>query len=84
MTQSLNAMQTHAYHSIIDSVQNRKGLQFFVDGPGGTGKSFVYKTVINYLRGQHKRLCVVASTGIAATLIGGVTSPQEIWHATGA
>ena len=77
MIQNLNAMQTHAYHSIIDSVQNRKGLQFFVDGPGGTGKSFVYKTVINYLRGQHKTVCVVASTGIAATLIGGVTAHKR-------
>ena len=77
MIPNLNAMQTHAFYTIVESVRDNLGKQIFIDGPGGTGKSYVYKTAINYLRGQHCKVCIVASTGIAATLIGGVTAHKR-------
>ena len=43
----------------------------------GLGSQFVYKCLINQLKGQLQKVCVVASTGIAATLIGGVTAHKR-------
>jgi hypothetical protein len=43
--------------------------QFFLDGPGGTGKTFLYNTIINVLQGQGKSVISVASTGIASLLL---------------
>jgi hypothetical protein len=77
MIPNLNAMQTHAFNTIVQSVRDNLGKQIFIDGPGGTGKSYVYKAAINYLRGHHCKVCIVASTGIAATLIGGVTAHKK-------
>ena len=53
-------MQTHAFYTIVtvESVRDNLGKQIFIDGPGGTGKSYVYKTAINYLRGQHCKVCI--------------------------
>ena len=31
----------HAYHSIINSIEHVKGGLFFIDTPGGTGKTFL-------------------------------------------
>jgi hypothetical protein len=44
---------------------------FFLDGPGGSGKTFFYNTLMSILRGQSKIIIPVASTGIAATLLAG-------------
>ncbi|KAL3104203.1 hypothetical protein niasHS_002230 [Heterodera schachtii] len=38
-------------------------------GPGGTGKTHVNKTIVHMLRGQKKKVCTMAFTGIAATLL---------------
>jgi hypothetical protein len=38
--QNLNPEQLSGYTEIIDHMINRKGRVFFVDGPGGTGKTF--------------------------------------------
>ena len=47
---------------------------FFLDGPGGTGKTFLYNTQINFIQGQDWKVMAVASTGIASTLLtDGVT-----------
>ena len=44
---------------------------FFVDGPGGTGKTFLYKLLLAHVRMEgHIALCV-ASSGIAAQLMPG-------------
>ena len=52
--------------SVQDSNQPRL---FFLDAPGGTGKTFLYNTLINWLEGQSKKVIAVASTGIASTLL---------------
>ena len=40
---------------------------FFIDGPGGTGKTFVYKTLYHILCGKNYKVHIMAYTGIAAT-----------------
>ncbi|GBM22566.1 hypothetical protein AVEN_183992-1 [Araneus ventricosus] len=44
---------------------------FFLDGPAGTGKTFVYSTLLHAVRGKGDQATAVASTGIAATLLSG-------------
>lgn len=41
----------------------------FIDGPGGSGKSFVLNTIIQYLKKNNKESISVAWTGIAANLL---------------
>lgn len=42
---------------------------FFIDGPGGSGKTYIYETLWHLLRGNGKVVCTMAFTGIAATLL---------------
>ena len=44
---------------------------FFLDGPGGTGKTFLQNILLAHVRKQGKVALAVASTGIAATLLEG-------------
>ncbi len=71
---SLNTEQTEkAYNAIIKSVLNHEGKTFIINGPGGTGKSYVYKSVTKKLQSLELSYCACASNGINATLIGGCT-----------
>ena len=65
---------------LIDS-GNREGKAFFVDGPGGTGKTMLFNALLNYVRsrepvkeGPHTKghiAVAVAASGIAALLLQG-------------
>jgi ATP-dependent DNA helicase PIF1 len=44
---------------------------FFVDGPGGTGKTFLYHTLLANLRKLGHIAIATATSGIAATLLPG-------------
>ena len=74
---SLNAQQDEAFNAIMDSVTNSRGHIFFLQGPGGTGKTFVYNTLCHHCRADARIVLVAASSGIAALLIvGGRTAHQ--------
>jgi hypothetical protein len=71
----LNEEQRKAFDEIVEAVNTKSGQTFFLHGPGGTGKTYIYNTLCYFLRGQHKIIICVASSGIAALLIiGGRTS----------
>jgi len=59
------------YETILNVVTNKKGKLFFVYGSGGTGKTFVWTTLLSHLRGQGKIVLIVASSGIASLLLMG-------------
>lgn len=67
----LNSEQLSVYEAVMDSVINCKGKLFFLYGPGGTGKTYVYRTLISKLRSEKRIVLPVASSGIAATLMPG-------------
>ncbi|CAN1812474.1 ATP-dependent DNA helicase PIF1 [Linum perenne] len=72
---SLNGSQLTAYAAIIESVSKNQGKFFFLHGHGGTGKTFLYNCIISKIRSEGKIVLVVASSGIAATLLpDGVTA----------
>uniref|UniRef100_A0A915CXY9 ATP-dependent DNA helicase n=1 Tax=Ditylenchus dipsaci TaxID=166011 RepID=A0A915CXY9_9BILA len=57
-----------------NSAENLKQQCFFLGGSGGTGKTFLYNTIIAWCKSKNVEVAVTASTGIAATLlIGGTT-----------
>ena len=68
---SLTLEQNGIYEKIIDACDNNKGGMFFVYGYGGTGKTFLYKTLTCYLRSKGEIVLNVASSGIAALLLDG-------------
>lgn len=65
----LNNEQRNIVDEILNVVQQGVHQSFFVNGPGGTGKTFLYKTLIHTLRGLEKSVPSVASIGIAAKLL---------------
>lgn len=74
MLSMLNQKQREAADKILAAVTNNDYSQphcFFVDGPGGTGKTFLYETLINILHGMNKRVLAIAFTGIASILLSG-------------
>ena len=64
----LNQDQRMAFDVIIESVNDSLGKLIFVDGYGGTGKTFLWKAVTTKLRSEGKIVLAVASSGIAALL----------------
>uniref|UniRef100_A0A2N9EFG3 ATP-dependent DNA helicase n=1 Tax=Fagus sylvatica TaxID=28930 RepID=A0A2N9EFG3_FAGSY len=57
--------------NLLESVTENKGGVFFVYGHGGTGKTYLWKTMISRLRSEGKIVIAVASSGIAALLLPG-------------
>ena len=53
------------------SVDVKQGGFFYLDAPGGTGKTYLISFLLAKLRSQQKIALAVASSGIAATLLDG-------------
>ncbi|CAI4220356.1 unnamed protein product, partial [Auanema sp. JU1783] len=72
----LNDQQRSAFDTICHAVDSGSdNSHFFLQGPAGTGKTFLYNTLCHYYRRQGKIVLCVASSGIAALLLpGGRTS----------
>ncbi|XP_025414746.1 uncharacterized protein LOC112686595, partial [Sipha flava] len=69
--ESLNDEQKFAYNQIITSVNNNEGRIYFLDAPGGTGKTFLINLILAKVRSTRDIALAVASSGIAATLLEG-------------
>jgi len=65
----LTAEQFNVYQQIMQSVLSGDGRFYFVYGYGGTGKTFLWKTLSAALRSQGKIVLNVASSGIASLLL---------------
>jgi ATP-dependent DNA helicase PIF1 len=61
LVKQLNTNQLSAYQTIMSSVLNATGEFFFLYGYGGTGKTFLWKTLSAALRSQGKIVLNVAS-----------------------
>ncbi|PIA58458.1 hypothetical protein AQUCO_00500412v1 [Aquilegia coerulea] len=67
----LNVEQFHAYKEVTASILNNSGKIFFLNGPAGTGKIFVYNTIADSLRSQGHIVIMVTSSGVASLLLTG-------------
>lgn len=59
----LNVDQRQIYDQVISAVINKRGGFFFIFGQGGTGKTFLYKTILAKLRSERMIVLAVASSG---------------------
>ena len=67
----LVSLVTDALRSMEQEGEAPTSRAFFLDGPGGTGKTRCYNTLISWCRGQGFKVAPSAWTGIAATLLKG-------------
>jgi hypothetical protein len=69
--QNLNLEQLSGYTEKIDHVINRKGRVFFVNGPGGTSKTFLYRCLIATVRSEGLIAVATVTSGITALIMPG-------------
>ncbi|XP_073121078.1 uncharacterized protein [Henckelia pumila] len=67
----LNDNQRLAYNMIIESLETRNGAVFFINGPGGTGKTFLYRSLLATIRSQGLIALATATSGVAASILPG-------------
>ncbi|KAK0587800.1 hypothetical protein LWI29_029105 [Acer saccharum] len=71
----LNVQQMNVHDIVVQSVIEKKGGLYFVYGAGGTGKTYLYKTILSRLKSEGKICLAVASSRIASLLLlGGRTA----------
>ncbi|XP_020876690.1 ATP-dependent DNA helicase PIF1-like [Arabidopsis lyrata subsp. lyrata] len=67
----LNIEQKNIFERIMATVDSKEGGVFFVYGFGGTGKTFLWKTLSTYIRSKREIVINVASSAMAALLLEG-------------
>ncbi|GJY99289.1 DNA helicase [Tanacetum coccineum] len=65
----LNSDQKAIYDMVLRAANENKQEMIFVYGHGGTGKTFLWKTLINTMRSEGKIVLAVVSSGIASLLL---------------
>ena len=74
----MNEGQRAAYNQIIQIIESApEQAHFFIQGPAGTGKTFLYRLLCHYFRGAGNIVLCVASSGIAALLLPGGTTAHS-------
>ncbi|KAI3710182.1 hypothetical protein L2E82_39956 [Cichorium intybus] len=68
---ALTEEQRGVFDDIMNNVEHNKGGVFFVYGYGGTGKTFLWKTLSAAIRSKGQIVLNVASSGIASLLLDG-------------
>ncbi|KAK8948722.1 hypothetical protein KSP39_PZI005379 [Platanthera zijinensis] len=76
---NLNDGQLAVFHIISDYMRQKKSAIFFVDGPGGTSKTFLYRALLSTFRHEGNIVLATASSGIASNLLpGGGTAHSKL------
>ncbi|CDF36294.1 unnamed protein product [Chondrus crispus] len=61
------------------SMPTRSGRLFFLDAPGGTGKTFVLSAIQDFLRTRRKQVIAVATSAVAAALLDGGRTAHSVF-----
>ena len=78
IVQKFNEDQAKHFREIVTAVtQDPRSAHFFLQGPGGTGKTFLYRGLCHHFRSSGRIILCVASSGIAATLLPGGTTTHS-------
>ncbi len=71
----LNEEQQETFDAIVANLESPGGSNcenvFYVDGPAGAGKTYLYTKLLRYVRGHGGIALAVAMSGIAALLLEG-------------
>lgn len=68
---TINYEQKQVFDTIMEAVSVNKGGMYFVYGHGGTGKTFLWKTLSAAVRSRGEIVINAASSGIASLLLPG-------------
>lgn len=75
----LNLEQKQIYNTIMKQLQSNSGGVFFLDAPGGTGKTFLLNLLLASVRQNEDTALAVASSGIASTLLDGGRTAHSLF-----
>ena len=78
----LNTQRSAIFKSVIDVVMSpmtSKSKVFYLDGPGGSGKTFTYNYLVAELSGYGYTVATSAWTSIAATLLNGFRTVHSMF-----
>ncbi|XP_042988844.1 ATP-dependent DNA helicase PIF4-like [Carya illinoinensis] len=70
-SQVLNSEQKNTYDLILHTLVSNEAGAFFVDGPAGTGKTFLYRALLAEIRSKNMIALATASSGVAASILPG-------------
>ena len=59
------------FNDVVEAIENKRNKLFFMDGSGVTGKTFVYNTLLAYVRSHSNIALAVKFSGISALLLDG-------------
>jgi hypothetical protein len=68
---SLNTGQKYSYEAILYKVFSNEVGAFFIDRPGGIGKTFLYRAILTTIRSKHFVTLATASSRVAASILPG-------------
>jgi Rad3-related DNA helicase len=75
LSDTLNEEQRATYDEIMSSVDTEDRGLFFVDGLGGTGKTYMYRALLATIHSQKKIVVATATSGVVASImLGGRTA----------
>lgn len=74
----LNQQQKRVYDTLMRVVNDGSGGIYFLDAPGGTGKTFLISLILASIRSQNHIALALASSGIAATLLEGGRTAHSV------
>ncbi|KAL0339448.1 UNVERIFIED_CONTAM: hypothetical protein Sangu_1466900 [Sesamum angustifolium] len=67
----LNDDQMRAFKIITEKIYSSSSGTYFIDGPGGSGKTFLYRALLADVRSKGYIALAVATSGVAVTLLPG-------------
>ncbi|GFX98538.1 ATP-dependent DNA helicase [Trichonephila clavipes] len=70
--------QIHVFHQVLRKIDSGNGGLFFLDAPGGTGKTFLLNSLLMSVRKDKKIAVAVVSSGIAVTLLNGGRTAHSV------
>jgi hypothetical protein len=76
----MSAQQLAVYESVLQSIDGGACGLSFLDGPGGTGKTFVYQAISHAIHAQSKIVPCVASSGIVPILLPRGHTPHSCFN----
>ena len=75
--QNFNMGQCLAFATIMAAFYKGIGGVFFIDGPAGTGKTYLYNCILAEVRSRGQSAIAVAFSGVAAILLSGGTTAHS-------
>ncbi|XP_016500374.2 uncharacterized protein LOC107818836 [Nicotiana tabacum] len=67
----LNRDQLKAYNIIIERIFSCRAGAFFIDGPGGTGKIFLYRALLATIQSKRYIALAMTTSDVAASILPG-------------